>query len=249
MYKAVFFDLDGTLLPIDTGSFMRRYFHALADYMEAGGCDVERSMGAIRIGTDAMLSPDGKTTNEHRFWDAFLASVDPAERDWNAFLSRFYEVVFPQLKAGIEPDPLAGRVVECLAGKGYRLILTTNPLFPIEATLCRLSWTGANPSLFERVTAYHNSRFAKPEVDYYRENLAVAGLEGAEVLMVGNDPVEDGAARTCGCDLYLVTDHLVERPEGAGAPLAGTPHGTMGELLGFAESLPALATLREEGAR
>ena len=241
MYQAVFFDLDGTLLPIDTHEFMRGYFGALGSFFAERGVDAAWALGGVRAGTDAMFAYDGgKTTNERRFWGAFLpyaAESGNAGRDWEALFGEFYEVAFPRLGDAIEPDPLAAQVVSCLKGKGYRLALTTNPLFPPQATAQRLAWTGVDPDAFERVTAYHNSSYAKPSVEYYAENLAALGLDGESVLMVGNDPVEDGAARACGCDLYLVTDHLVERD---GADLGATPSGTMGDLLRFAEGLPDL---------
>lgn len=243
MYQAVFFDLDGTLLPIDTHGFMRGYFGALGAFFAGNGVDPAWVLEGVRVGTDAMFSYDGgATTNEQRFWDAFepyaAASEEPA-RDWRALFASFYAEAFPRLGEGIEPDPLAHEVVACLRGKGYRLALTTNPLFPPEATAQRLAWTGADPAAFERVTAYQNSRFAKPSERYYAENLDALGLDGADVLMVGNDPVEDGAARELGCGLYLVTDHLVDRG-GAGADLAATPHGSMADLLAFVQGFPAL---------
>ncbi len=245
MYQAVFFDLDGTLLPIDTRSFMKGYFAALGAFFAGRGVDAKWALTGVRVGTDAMFAYDGgATTNEQRFWDAFLpfaADAGGPERDWRALFAAFYAEEFPKLGAGIEPNPLAREVVACLQGKGYRLALTTNPLFPPEATAQRLAWTGADPAAFERVTAYHNSHYAKPSEEYYAENLAALGLAGADVLMVGNDPVEDGAARRLGCGLYLVTDHLVDR-EGQGADLAQTPHGSMADLLAFVQGLPDRAS-------
>ena len=241
MYQAVFFDLDGTLLPIDTHRFMKGYFAALGSFFADRGVEAAWALTGVRVGTDAMFAYDGgKTTNERRFWDAFLSFAEGsryAGRNWVDLFEEFYRVVFPRLGDAIEPDPHAARIVSCLHGKGYRLALTTNPLFPPQATAQRLAWTGVDPAAFERVTAYQNSHYAKPSTEYYAENLATLGLDGTDVLMVGNDPVEDGAARSCGCDLYLVTDHLVERD---GADAGATPAGSMTDLLHFVEGLPPL---------
>lgn len=241
MYQAVFFDLDGTLLPLDTDAFMRSYFQALGGYFASVGCDPRTGMAGIKVGTEAMLAPDGATTNCARFWQAFspFMADQGDDRDWEAALGAFYADVFPQLRGDVQPDPHALEVVACLRGKGYRLVLATNPLFPPEATEERLGWAGFAPEAFERITAYHNSRFAKPDAAYYQENLDALGLSPADVLMVGNDPVDDNAPATNGIDLYLVTDHLVERG-GEGADLAQTPHGTMADLLAYVRALPAL---------
>lgn len=243
-YQAVFFDLDGTLLPIDTHEFMSTYFGSLASFFAANGCDPRKGMEGIRIGTDAMFAYDGGATlNSERFWSAFIPFMGE-DRDWAGLLGAFYGEVFPTLGRDVEPDPRAAQAVDALRSKGYRLVLATNPLFPPEATAERLAWTGVDPAAFERVTAYHNSRFAKPSRPYYQENLDLLGLQGPQVLMVGNDLVDDGAARECGCGLYLVTDHLIARP-GDDAELERTPHGTMGDFLAYAQGLPAVP--RTEG--
>lgn len=247
MYQAVFFDLDGTLLPIDTRAFMSSYFDLLGAFFARAGVDGRTGLEGIRVGTQAMFAYDGATTNEERFWDAFVPFMDgeladkenvpKGRRAWEGLLGRFYAEEFPRLREGIEPGPLAALVVDALRAKGYRLLLATNPLFPPEATAQRLAWTGVDARAFERVTAYHNSRYAKPTVEYYEENLAALGLTGPDVLMVGNDPVEDHAACACGCSLYLVTDNLVDR-DGAGADLAATPHGTLADLLAYVQGMP-----------
>lgn len=242
-YRAVFFDLDGTLLPIDTRAFMRSYFAALGTFFAREGFDAELVLEGVQVGTRAMFAFDGgATTNERRFWDAFDAFIHSrggSGINWPGAFEKFYSTVFPTLGADVEPDPAAARAVACLRDKGLRLVLATNPLFPPQATACRLGWTGVDAEAFERVTAFQNSCFAKPSPEYYAENLQALGLRGEEVLMVGNDPVEDGAACGLGCGLYLVTDHLIERPDAPEA-IAGQPHGSMADFLRFAEELPSV---------
>lgn len=244
MYQAVFFDLDGTLLPIDTHTFMKSYFGALAAFFGARGLDARAVLAGVEAGTHAMFDYDaGATTNEERFWRAYVAFMDErgmGRTDWPDLFAAFYEHEFPKLKGDAKPNPLARDAVDLLARKGYRLLLTTNPLFPPQATLERLAWTGIEAGRFERITTYDNSRFAKPSREYYAENLRAAGLNACDVLMVGNDPVEDGTARELGCGLFLVTDCYVDRA-GAGTDLASTPHGTMADLLEFVQGLPDLA--------
>jgi len=257
-YKAVFFDLDGTLLPMDTLEFMRTYFGALGAYFAQLGYDPKVALDGVQLGTKSMFAFDGKTTNEQRFWETFtpyMAERFGAGIDWEPLLERFYDEVFSGLADGLEADPRVAHVVDALREKGYRMVLATNPLFPPVATKHRLAWTGADPDAFERVTAYHNSRYAKPDPRYYEENLQALGLAGEDVLMVGNDPAEDFAACACGCDLYLITDYLVDRAALASGPqaiaaladhgaacadLATTKHGSMEEFARFVEALPAV---------
>ena len=50
-YRAICFDLDGTLLPMDLDVFMGRYFAALYDFMEARGIEGGPFLEALKAGT------------------------------------------------------------------------------------------------------------------------------------------------------------------------------------------------------
>ena len=97
---------------------------------------------------------------------------------------------------------------------------------------------GVDAHLFSRLTTYENSTSVKPKPAYCAENLAACGVAGADVLMVGNNTVEDGAFAGLGTDLYLVTDHLLD-PTGAGVD--GARHGSLEDFAAWAEALPACA--------
>ena len=116
----------------------------------------------------------------------------------------------------------------------YRVALATNPLFPAVATLSRIQWAGLNPEDFELVTTYENSRFCKPNPDYYREILGKLKLDGEECLMVGNDVGEDMIARRLGMKVFLLTDCLINKDN---ADISQFPNGSFPELLHYIRSL------------
>ena len=49
---------------------------------------------------------------------------------------------------------------------------------------------------------------------------------------------EDGMATKVGCDIYFVTDHLIESEEGL--DVSECKHGTMAEFADWCEALPSL---------
>lgn len=208
-YKAILFDLDGTLLPMDLDSFKNLYFSMLVKSISKHGYEPKALMKAILDGIGAMFNNDGERTNEKAFFDAMeKAFGDKIYEDISCF-EEFYENDFDLVKASVGFNSEADRVIKGLRSKGYRLILATNPVFPEVATKKRIEWAGLNASDFEFITTYENSHFSKPGINYYKEILDKAGLKPCECLMVGNDTSDDMSAKDLGLDVFLVTDDLI----------------------------------------
>lgn len=234
-YRAVFFDLDGTLLPMELDEFMRSYFQSLGAYVAQFGVSGESFMAGMKTGIKAMAAHDDGLPNAEAFWGGFFAHVDPAATDWKTQLDAYYDHEFGELGAGMQPDPAAARTVEALAAKGYPLVLTTMPMFPQRAVEWRLTWAGVDSSRFARITSFMNSTSVKPKLTYYAENLAAAGVAGSDILMVGNNTLEDLAVLGLGADAFLVTDHLIDPVQ---FDLASIKHGSLEELAAWVERLP-----------
>jgi len=209
-YKAIFFDLDGTLLPIDMDEFLHRYFIKLRIYVTRLGLDAERFSYALNEGMKSMGADHPGKTNREAFWSTFNALFGESADTMENVLLDFYENDFGEIGAGIQPNPAARRVVEDLRKKGYPLYLTTMPMFPESALNWRLKWADVDPSCFERKTTYDNSSALKPSLSYYRQNIRIVGCKPEEVLMVGNNTREDLAILELGADAFLITDHMLD---------------------------------------
>lgn len=235
-YRAVFFDLDGTLLPMDLDDFLKAYFKALVSFVSAQGLDGAAFNKALMAGVGAMTSHDDGTLNAEAFWGTFFGLIDGKAADWGALLDEFYESEFGKIGADVVPDKAMVRAVATLKQKGYPLVLATMPLFPPRAVRWRLAWAGLDADDFARVTHYENSASVKPKLAYYAENLAACGLPGEDVLMVGNNTVEDVAACELGADVYLVTDNLLDP---VGFDLSAVKHSSTEGFAAWVETLPA----------
>lgn len=233
-YKAVFFDLDGTLLPVDMDGFLKAYFVALGKFAAAHGYDPEAFSTALNKGVRAMITEEGGR-NDERFWRTFTSLMNEDRAVLEELMQDFYENAFDELGSLITPVPESAKVVQTLCEKGYRLYLTTMPLFPRIAVEKRVQWAGCDPDDFERITTYDNSTSTKPHLEYYQENIDAIGLAPEDVLMVGNNTREDLAAMQLGLDGYLVTDWLLD-PDGY--DIDQVKHGSMADFLRFVEELP-----------
>jgi FMN phosphatase YigB (HAD superfamily) len=227
--KAVLFDLDGTLLPMDQDEFIKAYFGALVKKLTPFGYD-SSLVGAIWKGTEAMVKNDGSRTNEDRWWETFCSIYGDRARDDEAHLDNFYQNEFELVRQSCGFTPDARKIVDLCHERGFRVILATNPVFPRVATMARIRWAGLDFEDFELVTTYENSTHCKPNPKYYTEILEKTGLDASECLMVGNDAREDGVARTLGMDVFLLTPCLINKD---GVDISSFPHGTTEDLIRY----------------
>ncbi|WP_066637800.1 HAD family hydrolase [Desulfolucanica intricata] len=211
MFKAILFDLDGTLLPMDLDEFVRHYFSLLTEKL-AYLINPELMYQSILTATKAMIqSTEPDKSNETVFFDTFLPLVKLSEDTLRPAFDQFYQNEFKKLRKYTTTHTIVKDILEHLTNKGYRLALATNPLFPAPAVTERMKWAGIADYPWELITSYENSHFCKPNPNYYQEILNKLKLEPEECLMVGNDTGEDLSAAQLGIKTYLITDHLIDR--------------------------------------
>lgn len=234
--KVVFFDLDGTLLPLNMEEFIAEYNAAIKEsgfYERISEEEGERFFGkAIR----AMLKNDGSKLNSEVFYETIESLSGKTGQYLMPYADDFYNNGFRRVKKCSHMEKKVTLVINELKNKNYRLVISTNPLFPKSANDQRISWAGLDVKDFEYVSYYDNSSYCKPKSGYYIEILSKLGLKASECYIVGNDVIEDMSAVELGFSGFLVTDNMIGEIERA--PKCET--GDYSELLRYAESLPAL---------
>lgn len=225
--KNIFFDLDGTLLPMDMDEFVREYTKSLSQ--EFNEFSAEFISGILYSGIKAMYKNDGLITNE----EAFINSFNSNSIDFENYRKRFedfYEYKFDSVKKVTKYTPISKRIIDTLKNKGYTICIATNPLFPQIATYKRLSWLGINPKDVCFVTTYENSSFTKPNPKYYLELLEKLSLNPEETIMFGNDVLEDGSSKLAGIETILIVDCLVNSHN---LPVDDFQKGSLEDVLEF----------------
>ncbi len=210
--KAILFDLDGTLLPLDFDELLNHYFGLLSkEFSDLAKQD--KFVKVLMTGTEKMIRNNGEKTNQKVFLDYFLNELEINDKE--NILSRidkFYQEKFPQLGAIVEEKNQAAKLVKLLS-QDYKLILATNPLFPKQAIIERLKWANLSADHFSFITSYENMHYAKPNPNYYQEILEQEELNPKECIMVGNDMQHDMVAKKLGCYTFLVEDFLINRED------------------------------------
>lgn len=228
--KVILFDLDGTLLPMDQHLFVKAYFGLLAKKLAPHGYDPEKLIDAIWQGTGAMVKNTGERINEHVFWIKFIEIFgEKAKADYPLF-EEYYAQDFDKVQASCGYTPKAAEAVRALKEMGYRTALATNPIFPAIATQKRIRWAGLSHEDFELYTTYENSRFCKPNPNYYRDIAETLGVKPEECLMVGNDVTEDMVAETLGMKVFLLTDCIINKEN---KDISVYPNGGFEEMMAY----------------
>lgn len=226
--KTVLFDLDGTLLPMDQELFTKAYFKGLSKKLAPYGYDPEKLISAIWTGTGAMIRNTGSVSNEDAFWKTFETVFPEKGKQDEPIFEDFYKNEFDGVKAACGYTENAEKLVSLLKARGVTLILASNPIFPMIAQKKRMLWAGVNPEDFAYITSYENSSFCKPNPAYYKEILEKNNLKADECLMIGNDAVEDTAAKDAGIGVFLLTDCLLNKD---GRDISVYRHGKYADLL------------------
>lgn len=203
--EAILFDLDNTLILFRESEFYREYtgrlYRRFAAELPPEGFG-RRMMDSTR----RMVQNDGTSSNLDVFLDAFTAGLDlDRSTVWQRF-DDFYRQEFEDFHHLMEPLPGAVEVVGTLAARGLRLVIATNPMFPMVVQEIRLRWAGLQGVPFELVTSVENSRFCKPHLGYYQDIAKTLQVSPTACLMVGNDPFNDMIAARTGMRTYLTTD-------------------------------------------
>lgn len=206
----IFFDLDGTLLPLNRDLFAAQFSDLIQnqDFKTAVGRPI--SGLTLKRAYSYMLSPNHpERTNEQAFFDSIETQTSVEREHIEPLFNRFYAEFFDHLKSATRPEPLVKATIAVLKEKGYQLVLATNPVFPRIATLKRVAWAELNEDDFALITTYENSRFSKPHAGYYQDILDRLFLSAEQCVMVGNDIEEDLCTLSLGFEAFLLTDYLI----------------------------------------
>ena len=224
LYKNYLFDLDGTLLPMDMKRLIELYLQAFCKkFAHKVQVEPKRLVKGIWEGAAAMGKNNGSCLNREVFWKALNRSCGKDMRACEQEFDDFYRNEFVAAKPATWVNPYAAKSIQLLKQHGRKLIVATNPIFPMAATYSRIRWAGLDPNDFDHITVYDNCSASKPNLIYYHDLCSFCGIEPEESIMVGNDVDEDMCASRLGLNTYLITDCLINR---SGKNIDRYPHGS-----------------------
>lgn len=235
MLKAILFDLDGTLLPMNQDEFVKGYLNLLSEKLSPYGYEPKKLIETVWEGTAAMVRNNGKQSNESVFWEKFAEAYgkEKCKKDRPLF-DDFYRKDFEETRAFCSYHVKAADTVRRAGQSGCRVVLATNPIFPKVAIESRIRWAGLSPEDFVFCTTYENFGYCKPNPEYYLDIAKRLGLPPEECLMVGNDVSEDMVAETVGMKVFLLTNCLINKGH---EDINRYPRGSFEQVWSYIEAL------------
>jgi len=203
--KAVLLDLDNTLIIFNESLFYTGYLKRIGKVF-ADLVPSEQFPDQLMTATMALLDNDGAKTNVEFFMDILTGLCGgPRGKLWQRFL-QFYETEYDRLPRKTALPAGLEEVFIYFAQTGYKLVLASNPIFPLNAQHKRLAWAGLQDIRFDLMTHIENMSYCKPNLGYYHEICEMIEEPPEACLMVGNDSVNDMVASRIGMTTYLTTD-------------------------------------------
>lgn len=231
-------DLDDTLLKNNFEDFLPHYLDLFSETV-ADTIEPKRFVKALLHSTRMMFEnhqPD--CTLMEVFKASFLPSLNIEQNEFIHFADKFYKEKFPELQYLTEVKTDAVKLVKISQNRGYKISISTNPLFPYTAIEQRLNWAGLSPTqyTYEIISSYEKFHFAKPNPAYFAELMAQIGWPSGQVLVIGDDLKRDiDSAGKLGLPTYWVTPDSVTKPVYNNE---ATASGPLSQLLDWLDSTP-----------
>src|SRR3989339_1457704 len=191
--KTLFIDLDGTLL---AHSFLLRPLFIIKAiiFLKRKKITFWQGLEILENSKKALEQTEGNNSfNVERAILALGAQTNMSAEDAAGLYFECTTSVFSSLKKLFTPIAPALEFIKWAEGR-YNLVLATNPVWPLELVLLRLSWGKIKPGIFSFISHSGNMHYTKPSQHYFKELLEKLDLEASEVLMIGDNFKKDGAA-------------------------------------------------------
>jgi len=206
MIKALLFDLDGTLLSMDSDKFAEHYVQMLIKAMIEATGDVKMKQLVLQ-GIDDMMK-NTTVTNKEAFFKCISAHSGISADEFEVLLAPFYKNTYPQLKDLYcsPPTSQAIQAVRIAKAKNIKTVLATNPLFPRGAVVARVEWAGLTEQDFDEITTFEDYCAAKPRKEYFLQILERMNLLPEECVFIGNDCSDDLSIGKLGVKTFWLTE-------------------------------------------
>ena len=206
--KFVFFDLDGTLGYVsDREMFIKCFIDNLVD-VALEETNLERRIVSdtfLKVIWDIRMNPPLVRTVIDEFCMQVARKLNIASTTIRRIVDRYYDERFHLLKRFYSPIGGNRETIETLLNNGFNVGIATDPVTKALAVDFRLRWAKIEDLSYCLITHGENMHAAKPHPAYFEEILRKCNVKAREVVMVGDDLLQDiSGAKRAGMQTILV---------------------------------------------
>lgn len=208
-YQYLLLDLDGTLLGSRSHKLNLKFIVQFVRSLRAQGFTLFKALQILHFQKKKMLDLSHQKNgvlNIRKSVQFFSELSGLPESQAKQVLFATARQCFQSARSAFYPIPEALDFLEWASSR-YKLILATNPMWPLDIVQYRLELAGIPAETFEFITHAENMSACKPHVQYYQELLELRGLTASECIMIGNDEYKDGPAAAVGVEVFILKQH------------------------------------------
>src|SRR5262245_9893850 len=184
MYRAVIFDVDGTLVD-SNDAHAQAWVNALAEHGRR--VELARVRPLIGMGGDKLLPK--------------IAGIDIGSAEGKAVDASRRAIFSRDFVPSLQPTRGARALLEWLRDQRMKLVVATSAQASELQDLLRVARARR---FFEAAASSSDARRSKPDPDIVRAALARTGCAPADVIMIGDTPYDIEAAHRAGIDVIAL---------------------------------------------
>jgi len=203
LIQAILFDLEGTLINVDTAAFMRNYLGILAPRFAHLLSPDKFSKQLLKSMEVTRCDPKPGQTNMQTFYDDFSKATGQSVLTLHPIFEEFYESDYPALKCLVQAIPQGVKVVEYAIQQGFLTAVASNAILPLNAMKEHISWAGLTSEHFKIIPSLDIFHFFKPQLGFFKEVAEKLGVKPDNCLLVSGHP-QDLVCRELGMKTFFV---------------------------------------------
>ncbi|MHA1832612.1 MAG: HAD family hydrolase [Candidatus Baldrarchaeia archaeon] len=208
MLKFVFFDLDGTLGYVSDREMFTKCF--IDNLVEVALEEIKLNRKIIaetflKVMWDIRMNPPLTRTIIDEFCIQIARKLNVTSSVVRKIVDRYYNERFQLLKQFYAPIKGNREIIEFLLNENLSIGIATDPVTKAIAVDFRLRWANIEDFPYCLITHGENMHAAKPHPEYFKEILRKCGARAHEVVMIGDDLLQDiSGAKRVGIKTVLV---------------------------------------------
>lgn len=203
MIKAILFDLEGTLINVDSANFIRNFVGILAPRF-AHLLSPDKFSKQLLKSLESVENEDRpEQTNMQTLYDDFSKATGHSGQSLRPVFNEFYESDFSTLKCLVQAAPQGVKVIEYVLQRGYLTAAASNPALPLQVMQEYLSWAGLKPEHFKIIPGLDNFHYFKPQLGFFQELADSLSVKPENCLLVSAQS-EDLVCTKLGMKVFFI---------------------------------------------